>query len=266
MNTHESARLTDGTDNGKSVMKLRRITMPEPTILDQKRMWETWNPEMRNPKNVNAWTTRRGETILKFLQSLNLERPKIMDFGCGTGSLSALLSELGPVTGVDLSENAIALAKEQCPTGTFIAGDLFTMPLPTDQFDVVVSQEVIAHVLDQPGYLELAARMLKSEGYIVITTPNRFVIERSDIFPPQPPEHLVRWLTVHQLKRLLRPHFQIVRSTSILPMGHQGVLRLINSTKLNSALATVIPEPRIEALKERFNFGYTLVLLAQKRR
>lgn len=239
--------------------------MPDPTIADQKRMWETWNPEMRDPTNVNAWTRRRGDTILQFLRSLNLERPKIMDFGCGTGWLSAMLSESGSVTGIDLAESAIALAKEQCPSGTFMAGDLFTMSLPTDHFDVVVSQEVIAHVLDQPAYLDLAARMLRSRGYLVITTPNRFVIERSDVFPPQPPEHLVRWLTIRQLKRLLRPHFQVVRSTSILPMGHGGVLRLVNSTKLSAVLATVIPERRIEALKERLYCGYTLVLLARKR-
>ena len=54
------------------------------------------------------------------------------------------------------------------------------MSLPENHFDVVVSQEVIAHVPDQAAYLEKAADVLRRDGYLIITTPNKFVVDRGD--------------------------------------------------------------------------------------
>jgi len=239
-------------------------TLSDPTISAQKQFWETWNATMRDPEHLNEWSIRRGEVILRYLQSLNIENPRILDFGCGTGWLSEMLAKFGPVTGVDLAESAIATARARCPQGTFFAGDIFKMSLPTEHFDVVVSQEVIAHVPDQVAYIERAADVLKPGGHLIITTPNKFVIDRADVFPPQPPEHLEKWLTIRRLKNLLRPRFQVLRSTSILPMGNRGILRLTNSTKLNTVLSLFISSRHIEKLKEQYGLGYTLILLAQK--
>ena len=234
-----------------------------PHITDQQRFWETWNTQMRDPEHINDWCTRRAEAILNLLQSLNLDQPRILDLGCGTGWLSELLANFGPTTGVDLAESVIAAAKSRAPHVTFMAGDIFQMPLPASNFDVVVSQEVIAHVADQAAYLDLAARALKPGGYLIITTPNKFIIDRDD-FTPQPPEHIERWLKMRQLKRLLRPRFQVLRSTTVLPMGHRGILRLINSHKLNALLELFFSRRNLESLKERVGLGYTLIVLAQK--
>jgi 2-polyprenyl-3-methyl-5-hydroxy-6-metoxy-1,4-benzoquinol methylase len=240
-------------------------TLSDPTLSEQQRYWETWNASMRDPRHLNEWTIRRAEVILEFLRSLNLDRPKILDFGCGTGWLTAMLGKFGPITGVDLAESAIATARAHCPNGTFFAGDIFKMSLPTDHFDVVVSQEVLAHVPDQLAYINRAADVLRPGGYLIITTPNKFVIDRGDIFPPQPPEHIEKWLTIGQLKRLLRSRFQVLRSRSILPMGHRGILRFVNSPKANAMLASFMSRRRIETLKEQLGLGYMLILLAQKR-
>lgn len=240
-------------------------TSHEPSISQQKQFWETWNAKMRDPEHLNEWSLRRGEIILKFFQSLRLQNPEILDFGCGTGWLSERLANFGPVTGVDLAESAIATARTRCTGCKFIAGDFFKIQLPAGHFDVVVSQEVVAHVPDQAAYIERAARLLKPGGHLIITTPNKFVIERSDVFPPQPPEHLEKWLTMGKLKRVLDPHFRVLRSTSILPMGNRGILRITNSTKINNGLAMFLSSRRIESLKERLGLGYTLILLAQKR-
>lgn len=236
----------------------------DPTISEQRRFWETWNASLRDPEHLNEWCIRRAEVILQYFKSLNLENPEILDFGCGTGWLSEILAKFGPVTGVDLAESAIATAKTRCPHCTFFAGDFFKMSLPMGHFDVVVSQEVVAHVPDQVAYINRAAEALKLGGHLIITTPNKYVIDRADVFPPQPPEHLEKWLTIRDLKNLLRPHFHVLRSTSILPMGNRGMLRITNSTKVNALLASFISSRRIEKLKEQLGLGYTLILLAQK--
>jgi len=236
-----------------------------PTLTDQQGFWNGWNAAMRNPNNLNDWCLRRGAAIVGLVRSLAIEQPKILDFGCGTGWLTEWLAEFGDATGIDLADHIIAEAKLRWDRINFIAGDLFQVPLPSAYYDIVVSQEVIAHVPDQVGYLDRVAEVLKPNGYLIITTPNKFVIERAD-WPPSAPEHIEQWLTRTGFKRLLRPRFSILRSTTILPMGHHGILRLINGYKVNAALGLLLSERVIETLKEQVGLGYTMMVLAQKRK
>ena len=144
------------------------------------------------------------------------------------------------------------------------AGNLFEMDLPEQHFDVVVSQEVIAHVPDQSGYLKRAAHVLKPGGHLILTTPNLFVHNRN-VWGPTPPGHIEQWLSRRRLKRLLHPHFRVLRMTTAVPMGHGGMLRLVNSPKLNWILELLFSRERIETFKEWAGFGWTQIVLAQKR-
>lgn len=232
-----------------------------PTLANQQRFWDA---KWQATKAIEPWSLQRGEALLRLLRSLPLEHPKILDLGCGTGWFTAKLAEFGQATGIDLSEEGIAQAKSWFPRATFLAGNLFDVPLPAAHFDVVVSQQVIAHVENQLAYLELAASTLKPGGYLLITTANRFVMERLD-WAPQPPEHIEQWLNMRGLKRLLRPRFRILHIASLLPIGNRGILRVLNSHKLNTILGFVIPRHSLDGLKERAGLGYTLIALAQKR-
>jgi 2-polyprenyl-3-methyl-5-hydroxy-6-metoxy-1,4-benzoquinol methylase len=235
-----------------------------PTLSEQQQFWNIWNATLRDPHNLNDWSLRRGTAILDVVRSLAIEHPKILDFGCGTGWLTERLAEFGEATGIDLAENVIAAAQSRAPHIRFIAGDIFQMRLPSAYYDIVVSQEVIAHVPDQTAYIERAADLLKSRGYLILTTPNKFVMDRSD-WPPQPPEHIERWLAMADLKRLLCRRFRIIHACSIVPLGNHGILRLINSQKLNTMLGLLMSQRRLERFKEWAGWGYTLVALAQKR-
>ena len=235
-----------------------------PDLSKQQRFWNTWNATLRDPKNLNDWSLKRGETIVELVRSLAMEHPKILDFGCGTGWLTERLAELGETTGIDLADRVIEAAQSRAPHLTFIAGDIFQLPLQSAHYDIVVSQEVIAHIPDQAAYLDRAAELLKSRGYLIITTPNKFVMDRSD-WPAQPPAHIEQWLTMAHLKRLLDRQFKILRTTTIVPLGNHGILRFINSSKINAALGSLVSPQTLERFKEWAGYGYTLVALAQKR-
>jgi 2-polyprenyl-3-methyl-5-hydroxy-6-metoxy-1,4-benzoquinol methylase len=239
-------------------------TSSYPNLSDQLRFWDAWNARLREPTHLNAWSIRRGDAILQLLRDLALDHPRVLDLGCGTGWLTERLAEFGPSTGVDLAEGVIAAARSRSPHITFLAGNLFELSLPRDHYDVVVSQDVIAHVTDQKAYLDRAADVLKPSGYLILTTPNKFVMDRSD-WPQQPPEHLERWLTGRQLNGLLSRRFRVLRTTTILPLGHRGILRLVNSHKINAAVGRLIPQHRIERLKEEAGLGFARIALAQKR-
>lgn len=236
----------------------------DPSIERQRAFWNIWNATQRSPEQLNDWTRRRGEAILALVSSLHLEHPRIIDLGCGTGWLTERLAAFGPTTGLDLSDDVIAAARLRAPHIEFIAADLFRAELPEGFFDLVVSQDVIAHVTDQPEFVERAARLLRAQGHLIITTTNRFVVERMGL-PPQPPEHIERWLTMRLLRKLLAPHFDVLHADTVMPVGHQGVLRVTNSPKLNATLGRLIAPARLERAKERMGLGYNLVVLARKR-
>jgi 2-polyprenyl-3-methyl-5-hydroxy-6-metoxy-1,4-benzoquinol methylase len=236
----------------------------EPAIDEQRLFWNAWNAQARSPLELNQWTRLRAAAILRLVTSLPLERPRILDFGCGTGWFSEQLAAHGRVTGIDLSDAVIAEARRRASHIEFIAADLFEAQLPDAAFDLVVSQDVVAHVTDQSGYIARAAQALKQGGYLVITTTNRFVVERMDL-PPQPSAHIERWLSMRSFRRLISPHFEILRTATVMPTGSRGVLRLINSSKLASMLSPAISPAKLDAVKERLGLGYNLVMLARKR-
>jgi 2-polyprenyl-3-methyl-5-hydroxy-6-metoxy-1,4-benzoquinol methylase len=202
--------------------------------------------------------------MLSWLHSLQLDHPKILDVGCGVGWFTEQLADIGPATGIDLSEEAIRLARSRYSRASFLAGDVLEMPLPISEYDVVVSQEVIAHVPDQEKHLARAAQVLKPAGYLILTTPNRFVEERSD-WPRPAPGHIQRWLSRRALMRLVRLEFHVLKTTTVVPLGHRGVLRIVNSYKLNRLLTLVFGSDATTALKERGGLGWTRAVLAQKR-
>ena len=235
-----------------------------PSLGEQQRFWNTWNATLRDPKNLNSWSLKRAETIIELVRSLAIEHPKILDFGCGTGWLTEQLAEFGATTGIDLANRVIEAAQCRAPHIKFIAGDIFQLQLPSVYYDIVVSQEVIAHIPDQAAYLDRAAEVLRSRGYLIISTPNKFVMDRSD-WPPQPTAHIEHWLTKARLKWLLCKHFNILRTTTIVPLGNRGILRLINSSKINAAMRILFSQDDLDRFKGWIGCGYNIVALAQKK-
>jgi 2-polyprenyl-3-methyl-5-hydroxy-6-metoxy-1,4-benzoquinol methylase len=237
-------------------------TETPPSENEQKQYWdERWNRV--KDEYPHAWARRRGAAILAMLDTLSLQRPRILDMGCGTGWFSEELAGIGEVIGVELSEAAVSLARSRYPHATFVAGNVLEMPLPVAHFDVVVSLEVIAHVEDQGRYLERAAQVLKPNGHLIITTVNKFVNDRTD-WSPDAAGHIRRWLDRRSFRELLGRHgFRVLQMTSAIPMGQRGILRLVNSHKLNALLTAIIPVRTLDRFKERVGLGWTLIALAQ---
>jgi hypothetical protein len=70
---------------------------------------------------------------------------------------------------------------------------------------------------------------------------------------------------MRDLKDLLSHHFVALHSETIVPGGNRGILRLINSNKVERAIETIIHPDHMVKLKERVGLGKSLVVLAQKR-
>ena len=104
---------------------------------------------------------------------------KVLDLGCGLGYGSEILAENAEsVIGVDIDSDAVNTAfqshkRENLSFLTIDEKDRDMAIFEKNSFDIVVSFQVIEHVKDDNLYLSSIKRVLKNNGEIYITTPNR---------------------------------------------------------------------------------------------
>jgi SAM-dependent methyltransferase len=95
----------------------------------------------------------------------------VLDIGCGTGALTRELAQFvtkkGSVTGFDLSESMLGVAREACPGATFQQGNVADMPFDESTFDAVVSAFMLMFVPDPQQALSEMRRVLRPGGRIV---------------------------------------------------------------------------------------------------
>ena len=99
----------------------------------------------------------------------------IVDIGCGSGAMLMSLAQAGfrKLYGVDIKPPASS------PHITYLQGDLDDchITLESDSVDVVLAVEVFEHVENMGSLLSEISRVLKPEGYLLVTTPNVMSIE-----------------------------------------------------------------------------------------
>ena len=128
----------------------------------------------------------------------------VLDLACGEGYGSASIATIASsVVGVDISNEAVAHASSQYvkPNLKFIQGSAIDLEFEENSFDVVVSFETIEHLSEQAQMLSEIHRVLRPNGCLVISSPNRPVYsEESGVFN----EHHVKELDFKGFNELLR--------------------------------------------------------------
>ncbi|MGA9465819.1 MAG: class I SAM-dependent methyltransferase [Terracidiphilus sp.] len=226
-------------------------------------IWDKWNSTYRQGR-LDEPSKVRLRTIDAAMSELKIQDAKIMEVGCGTGWLSAKLSDYGHVTACDIGKEIIETAQKNYPQVKFHSGAIESIELPTNYFDVVVTSEVLAHVPDQTAFIERLGLLLKSGGFLLLTAQNKYVFERTANISP-PDGWIRKWVTMKTLKGLLRERFSIWRATTLEPEGHLGLLRVVNSSRVNHYLNAALGAERVKRLKERAGFGQSLFVIAVKR-
>jgi len=118
------------------------------------------------------WWYRGRRTVLDgVIDGLSLPAgARILDAGCGSGRNMVDLARRGSVTGVELSEPSVALARER-GVGEVIAGSVLELPFPDGSFELIVSLDVIEHLEDDLGALREFRRATAPGGALLITVP-----------------------------------------------------------------------------------------------
>lgn len=117
------------------------------------------------------WYRGRRSVLERVLDRLRLPaRARILDAGCGSGRNMVELARHGTVTGVELSQTSVALARERA-VGEVIEGSVLEIPFESASFDLAVSLDVIEHLEDDLAALRELRRVVAPGGALLITVP-----------------------------------------------------------------------------------------------
>lgn len=109
------------------------------------------------------------DLLLKSFTDRKSPRPKILDLGCGNGSMVKPIQKWGQYFGLDCeSDFARNCALKNVPV--FI-GDACALPFENEYFDVVTILDLLEHVDNDKKVLDECYRVLKLGGKLIVFIP-----------------------------------------------------------------------------------------------
>ncbi|MAY27232.1 MAG: bifunctional 2-polyprenyl-6-hydroxyphenol methylase/3-demethylubiquinol 3-O-methyltransferase UbiG [Polycyclovorans sp.] len=167
-----------------------------------------WDPagEMAPLHHINPARTQYIDKVCG-----GLAGQKVIDVGCGGGLLSEALARRGAeVTGIDLAEASIAVAREHAGASGLaidyqcVATEAMAQRAPKS-FDVVCCLEMLEHVPDPEAIIKACAELLRPGGLAVFSTLNRS--PRAFALAIVAAEHVLGLIPkgTHQFAQFIRP-------------------------------------------------------------
>ena len=145
------------------------------------------------------WFRARRDIILRLVKKLP-KNIRVLEVGCSAGPLLADLVRSGyqNIAGLDISENAIALARERGSKNVKVADGRAT-GYSSESFDVVIASDVLEHIDPPTDALAEWRRILAHGGTLIIFVPaHMFLWSAHD----EANQHILRFSRV-QLRQMI---------------------------------------------------------------
>jgi SAM-dependent methyltransferase len=157
----------------------------------------------------NYWFARH-EAAYHWITATRKPTGRVLDAGCGEGYGAELLRLAGAdsVVGLDYEGTTIRRLAKVYPQINVVQGNLVQTGFADDTFELVTSLQTIEHLWEQPRFVAECRRILKPDGVLILTTPNRLT------FPPGNWYH-TRELTGPELAELVGAELTIVRTAGL---------------------------------------------------
>lgn len=143
----------------------------------------------------------------------SLDGDNILDVGCGEGFVIDFLKNKN-IIGLDISEDALIIAKTQSPDNRFFRGDIYNLPFQKDNFDIVIVIEVLEHINDVERAIDDVKRV--SKKYCIFSVPNEPYFRLMNLLRGKnisrfgnDIEHIQNWSTGEFVK-LLERHLEVL--------------------------------------------------------
>ena len=159
------------------------------------------HPNFLRWKIARELSLERGKFVNSILiQQIKTKNLKVLDLGSGEGGTSKVFSENNFVVSFDLSLIRLQRQKldvissessnEKSSTNNrngflssiemtkpeLVNGSAFQLPFSNHSFDLIIIQDVIEHLTDTADFYSEVKRILKSNGVIYLSTPNKLSV------------------------------------------------------------------------------------------
>ena len=194
-------------------------------------------------KFYSVTVSSKGYYLSRILE--NCAGQEVLEIGCGPGGSSGDLAAAGAtITGVDISANAVELAKQQAIAGKFDdrasyhVMDAEALEFQTDKFDLVCGCGIVHHLDIESGLSEVV-RVLKPGGRAVFYEPlghNPLINLYRKLTPSKrsEDEHPLHWKDIKSIRRrFTEAEFRVFHLLSLLTIpirslpGHNILFRLL---------------------------------------
>ncbi len=166
-------------------------------------------------EDVHWWFVGRRRILLqvldRYLGASNGHERKILDVGCGTGTMLTHLATYGKAQGVDIDEEAVGYCRERGLLDVQV-GELEKLPFGDASFDLVTALDVVEHIDDDLAALREIGRVLRPGGHLLMTVPaHQFLWGDQD----EVNMHKRRYVAAEVRDRLKATGFQVERVSYI---------------------------------------------------
>lgn len=113
----------------------------------------------------------------KISDGLIFRGKRILSIGSGTGNDLWYLAKENLVVGLDYASSGLKVGSRRGVRGVY--GDLNAspiLPFKNHSFDVVVCKDILEHLMEPLVNLQEVRRILKDDGYAIISVPNHFYL------------------------------------------------------------------------------------------
>jgi SAM-dependent methyltransferase len=182
-----------------------------------------------------VWRFGQDRRLAMINQYAPLQARRILDAGCGVGMyVRAFRQFSSEVYGIDVDADKIAEASRDLPNLKVSPAE--SLPFEDDFFDVVLSHEVLEHVIDDRAAAREAIRVLKPSGRLVVFCPNRLWLFETHGMYWRGVYHfgnipLVNWLP-DTLRNKLAPHVRAYTRRQLRALFEGLPVRVVAHTQV----------------------------------
>ena len=121
-----------------------------------------------------VWRAGQERRLQMMARWTRLENTHVLIAGCGVGTYAAQIRHryTPHVEAFDIEAERVLEARVETPHAVIAAAE--SLPYPDNQFDTILSHEVLEHVLDDRKSIQEMVRVLKPGGRVIIFVPNRW--------------------------------------------------------------------------------------------
>jgi 2-polyprenyl-3-methyl-5-hydroxy-6-metoxy-1,4-benzoquinol methylase len=133
------------------------------------------HPNYERWKRAREISEERGKFVESVLSKvITLTGLHILDLGSGEGGTSKILSEKNEVVSFDINKER--LLRHETNLYQKVLGDSEHLSFSSSSFDVIILQDVIEHLQNKKNIIDSLQSLLKNNGFIYLSTPNKLSI------------------------------------------------------------------------------------------